>query len=102
MHYDTNDDLITDGRFTNDAWGRLRAAGTTGDYDMSISDLEAFQILGRGYTGHEHLLDHDIINMNGRIYDPILGQFMQPDNSHYRVFLMIIKKTGVCLHFLLW
>ena len=37
-------------------------------------------MLGRSYTGHEHLLEHDIINMNGRIYAPILGQFMQADN----------------------
>jgi len=34
----------------------------------------------RGFTGHEHLTEWDVINMNGRIYDPTIGQFMQPDN----------------------
>jgi RHS repeat-associated protein len=34
----------------------------------------------RGYTMHEHLEEVGIINMNGRIYDPVLGRFLQPDN----------------------
>ena len=33
-----------------------------------------------GYTGHEMLNDFDIINMNGRLYDPVLGRFLSPDN----------------------
>ena len=36
--------------------------------------------LHRGYTGHEMLGEFDIINMNGRLYDPILGRFFSPDN----------------------
>ena len=36
--------------------------------------------LYRGYCGHEMLSDVDIINMNGRLYDPILGRFFSPDN----------------------
>jgi len=36
--------------------------------------------LDRGYTGHEHLLSVGLINMNGRIYDPLLHRFLQPDN----------------------
>ena len=36
--------------------------------------------LDRGYTGHEHLAMFGIINMNGRVYDPILGRFLNPDN----------------------
>ncbi|WP_369811424.1 RHS repeat-associated core domain-containing protein [Palleniella intestinalis] len=34
----------------------------------------------RGYTGHEMLPEFDLINMNGRIYDPALGRFLSPDN----------------------
>lgn len=34
----------------------------------------------RGYTGHEMLPDFDLINMNGRLYDPILGRFLSTDN----------------------
>ena len=33
-----------------------------------------------GYTGHEMLNDFDIINMNGRLYNPVLGRFLSPDN----------------------
>jgi RHS repeat-associated protein len=34
----------------------------------------------RGYTGHEHLVQFSLINMNGRLYDPILGRMLSPDN----------------------
>jgi RHS repeat-associated protein len=33
----------------------------------------------RGYTGHEHLPELGLINMNGRMYDPVLGRFLSPD-----------------------
>lgn len=36
--------------------------------------------LQRGYTGHEMLPEFDIINMNGRLYDPVIGRFLGPDN----------------------
>lgn len=36
--------------------------------------------LQRGYTGHEMLSEFGIINMNGRLYDPMLGRFFSPDN----------------------
>ena len=34
----------------------------------------------RGYCGHEMLNDFHLINMNGRMYDPVLGRFLSPDN----------------------
>ncbi len=34
----------------------------------------------RGYTGYEMRNDFDIINMNGRLYDSVLGRFRCPDN----------------------
>lgn len=34
----------------------------------------------RGYTGHEMLPEFGLINMNGRMYDPLLGRFLSPDN----------------------
>jgi len=34
---------------------------------------------GRGFTGHEHLAEFELIDMNGRIYDPMLGRFFSPD-----------------------
>jgi len=43
-------------------------------------------IFSRGYTGHclsrssgKHLDQFDLINMNGRIYDPLLGRFLSAD-----------------------
>jgi len=33
----------------------------------------------RGYTGHEHMPEFGLINMNGRLYDPLLGRFLSPD-----------------------
>ena len=37
------------------------------------------KVTERGYTGHKHLSHVDIIHMNGRIYDPTLGRFLQAD-----------------------
>lgn len=34
----------------------------------------------RGFTGHEMLPNYDLINMNGRLYDPYLARFLSPDN----------------------
>ena len=50
-----------------DAWGRQT---------VTLNSIG----LHRGYTGHEMLNEFDIINMNGRLYDPILGRFFSPDN----------------------
>lgn len=36
--------------------------------------------LYRGYTGHEHLAEFGLINMNARLYDPVLGRMLSPDN----------------------
>ena len=36
-------------------------------------------VLGRGFTGHEHLPWFGLINMNARLYDPQVGQFLSPD-----------------------
>ena len=33
----------------------------------------------RAYTSHEHLDQFDLINMNGRMYDPLPGRFLSPD-----------------------
>ncbi len=36
--------------------------------------------LYRGYTGHEHLEPFALINMNGRLYDPLNGRMLSADN----------------------
>lgn len=59
-----------------DAWGRLRDPETQTIYS-GTANIELF--LGRGYTGHEHLVPFGLINMNARLYDPVLGRFLSPD-----------------------
>ncbi len=58
-----------------DAWGlRTDADGTP------VANLSLFQSLATGgFTGHEHDDGSALINMHGRIYDPILGRFLSPD-----------------------
>lgn len=59
-----------------DAWGRLRNPDTQVAY---APGAEPALFLGRGYTGHEHLQQFGLINMNARLYDPALGRFLSPD-----------------------
>ncbi len=63
-----------------DPWGRIR--NVTDEYKFYSNYIvpEGFELFGRGFTGHEHMFEFGLINMNGRVYDPVLGQFIQPDN----------------------
>ncbi|MCQ2065362.1 MAG: RHS repeat-associated core domain-containing protein [Bacteroidaceae bacterium] len=49
-----------------DPWGRRYVEQGSIEYD-------------RGYTGHEHIDELALIDMNGRMYDPILGRFISVD-----------------------
>jgi RHS repeat-associated protein len=49
-----------------DAWGKQTVTASTFRFHC-------------GFTGHEHLPEFALINMNGRMYDPILGRFLSPD-----------------------
>jgi RHS repeat-associated protein len=64
--------------YSYDAWGRLRNDTTWEPY--APGSEPALFIAGRGYTGHEHLPWFSLINMNGRVYDPLTGQFLSADN----------------------
>ena len=59
-----------------DAWGDIvkvqNGAGVA---------LTKLTFIERGYTGHEHLQYCRLINMNGRLYDPRIHRFLQPDNN---------------------
>nr|WP_277347536.1 RHS repeat-associated core domain-containing protein [Wenzhouxiangella sp. XN79A] len=37
------------------------------------------EVTPRGFTGHEHVDEMGLIHMNGRIYDALLGRFLQAD-----------------------
>ena len=65
-----------------DAWGNLRNPATWSGTFVGTP------LYDRGFTGHEHLYSFGLINMNGRMYDPIMSSFLsvdnfvqQPDNS---------------------
>jgi RHS repeat-associated protein len=72
----TNSDGSVVQELSYDAWGRLRNPSTQVAYSPG-SEPELF--LGRGYTGHEHLPQFGLINMNARLYDPAVGRFLSPD-----------------------
>lgn len=75
------DGSVVEKRFY-DAWGNLK--GLVNSVGTLITDAQqlatANLFLDRGYTGHEHLQSVGLINMNARIYDPVLRRFMSPDN----------------------
>ncbi len=85
LHYVHTDnlgswDIITDENghleqsLSFDAWGNQRNVDT---WTGPALDEPLFD---RGFTGHEHLYNFGLINMNGRVYDPYLSTFLSPDN----------------------
>lgn len=59
-----------------DPWGRERHA-TTWNGTPAASP---FQWTYRGFTGHEHVAPFGLINMNARMYDPVVGRMLAADN----------------------
>jgi len=59
--------------YSYDAWG-MRRDPYTFDPILSGSSQIAY-----GFTGHEQLDLFKLVNMNGRMYDPVIGRFMSPD-----------------------
>jgi RHS repeat-associated protein len=70
-------------RLSFDAWGNRRNP-ITGEKDTTLlpsnGGVGGGLFLARGFTGHEHLDEMTLINMNGRLYDPAIGMFISPDN----------------------
>lgn len=68
-------------RYSYDPFGKRRAA--SGTYDANGNLVYDWNNTSggtdRGFTGHEHLDDVGVIHMNGRLYDPRIGMFMQAD-----------------------
>jgi RHS repeat-associated protein len=69
---DENGTVVEEHSF--DAWGRRRNHANWGYENINIDGLTY-----RGYTGHEHLDQFGMINMNGRVYDPIIDRFLSPE-----------------------
>jgi RHS repeat-associated protein len=49
--------------------------------DGHSADPASFQPLPghREFTGHETIPGVGLVNMNGRVYDPVIGRFLSPD-----------------------
>lgn len=62
--------------FNFDPWGKRRNLdGSAMDLTFTVNAYRS----DRGFTGHEHLDMFGLINMNGRIFDPVIGRFLSPD-----------------------
>ena len=62
-------------RYAYDPWGKRVGAANWAYSPTYTSTLN----IDCGYTMHEHLDEFDLINMNGRVYDPAVAQFLSPD-----------------------
>ena len=85
MYYIHKDNLGSFDKVTNssgavvdsysfDAWGNRRSTS-----DWTAAETNTNHLFSRGFTGHEHLDEFGLINMNGRCYDPLLGRILSPD-----------------------
>ena len=59
--------------FSYDAWGKRRNADWTPLFSKNSLSV------ARGFTGHEHYDLFDLVDMNGRVYDPVIGRFTSAD-----------------------
>ena len=73
IHFITDESGSVEQELSFDAWGRQRNATNWGYSSLPTPKFE------RGYTFHEHLSEFDLINMNGRVYDPMIARFLSPD-----------------------
>lgn len=83
MHKDNQGSVVVttnhDGNLTSqsifDPWGKSTSLYLTN----AISSFNQLVPTERGYTSHRMLEDLNIIHMNGRVYDPTIGRFLQAD-----------------------
>ncbi|MES2512657.1 MAG: SpvB/TcaC N-terminal domain-containing protein [Bacteroidota bacterium] len=86
---DASGNIVTEQNF--DAWGRKR--NTTYWSYNSIGSTPNW--LYRGFTGHEHLPQFSLINMNGRLYDPLLSSMLSPDKYNQQpIFTQNYNRYG--------
>ncbi len=79
-------DMVTDAyanvvdRRSFDAWGKLR--NMPWQSQAGLDDplyLTQLPFTNKGYTGHEHVQEVELIHMNGRMYDATLARFISAD-----------------------
>ena len=56
-------------------------------------------LFDRGFTGHEHIQCVNLINMNGRLYDPVTSSMLNPDNNiQMPDFTQNLNRYSYCLN----
>jgi len=76
VHCILNDDGTLAQELSFDPYGNRRNPLTWRPFE---DESEPDYIFDRGYTMHEHWDDFSLINMNGRVYDPVVARFLSPD-----------------------
>ena len=88
---DANGNIVREQSF--DAWGNMR------DPDTWTGTVTQQPMFDRGFTGHEHLNSFGLINMNGRMYDPIMSSFLSVDNYvQFPDFSQNFNRYAYCLN----
>ena len=82
----TDSEGVVEQELSYDAWGNRRDPNTW--IRLWSDPIYEEPMFDRGFTGHEHLYAFGLINMNGRVYDPLMSSFLSvdafvqsPDNS---------------------
>jgi len=70
----TDEDGVIVEKLNFDPWGRRRNPLT-----WTFENVPQETLFDRGYTGHQHMDKYNLINMNGRLYDPWLGRMLSSD-----------------------
>ncbi len=79
-HVVANANGVTEQVMSFDVFGARRDTESRGlRHAEASSGLLTSALTLRGYTGHEQIDDVGLIHMGGRVYDPILGRFLQAD-----------------------
>ncbi len=72
----TNASKALQAEYSYDAWGRMRNPVNLNVYALGADPV---LLLNRGYTGHEHTKEFGLVNMNARLYDPLVARMLSPD-----------------------
>jgi len=93
-------DLLTDDngnvaeRYSYDAWGNRR-----NPTNWQLPDIRTNLLISRGYTAQEHLDVFGLINLNGRMYEPLTARFLSPDNYVQAPgFSQSLNRYGYCFN----
>ncbi|MCS4308297.1 RHS repeat-associated protein [Rheinheimera pacifica] len=79
-HVITNANGVKEDSMSFDAFGARRDAESWAmKHEEASSGLLTSNITLRGFTGHEQIDEVGLVHMGGRVYDPILGRFLQAD-----------------------